>query len=205
MINDFNREIANFFRILQRHYVPFLEMLKFQLTTRSEFERLCRVDAATLTNLENTARFLYLQRTAFGGKVTGRTFGVTPDRPGRFNITTLAPMLEEVHERLSGVVIECLNYAQFIEKYDRATTLFYFDPPYFGTEKEYGKSLFSREEFPKMAAILGDLKGKFILSINDVPAIRSAFSAFKMQSVDCTYSVAKTSSKAAKELIITNF
>lgn len=205
VINDFNREIANFFRILQRHYVAFLDMLKFQVTTRSEFERLCRVDASTLTDLECAARFLYLQRTAFGGKVTGRSFGVTPDRPARFNITTLAPMLEEVHERLSGVVIECLNYADFISRYDRATTLFYFDPPYYGTEKEYGKELFSREEFPKMAAILGRLKGKFILSINDVPAIRKAFAGFKMESVDCTYSVAKSTSKAVKELIITNF
>lgn len=205
VINDRNREIANFFRILQRHYVAFLDMLKFQITTRAEFERLCRVDASTLTDLENAARFLYLQRTAFGGKVTGRTFGVVPDRPARFNVTTLAPLLEEVHERLSGVVIECLDYSEFIKKYDRPTTLFYFDPPYFGTEKEYGKALFSREEFAKMATILATLKGKFILSINDVPAIRKTFSAFKMQSVDCTYSVAKTSSKAVKELIITNF
>lgn len=120
-------------------------------------------------------------------------------------MTTLAPLLEEVHERLSGVVIECLDYSEFIKKYDRPTTLFYFDPPYFGTEKEYGKALFSREEFAKMAAILVTLKGKFILSINDVTAIRKTFSAFKMQSVDCTYSVAKASSKAVKELIITNF
>lgn len=57
VINDRNREIANFFRILQRHYVAFLDMLKFQITTRSEFERLCRVDASTLTDLENAARF----------------------------------------------------------------------------------------------------------------------------------------------------
>lgn len=205
VINDFNREVANFFRVLQRHYVPFLEMLKFQVTSRTEFERLCRVDPTTLTDMENACRFLYVQRAAFGGKVTGRTFGVVPNRPARFNITTLATMLEEVHERLSGVVIECLNYAEFIKRYDRSTTLFYFDPPYYGTEKEYGKELFSRAEYPKMSEILGALKGKFILSLNDVPAIRQAFKSFKMDSVDCTYSVAKSTSKAVKELIIRNF
>jgi len=205
VINDFNREIANFFRILQRHYIPFLDMMKFQITTRSEFERLCRVDSTTLTDLENAARFLYLQRTAFGGKVTGRSFGVVPERPARFNITTLAPMLEEVHERLSGVVIECLNYADFITRYDRPSTLFYFDPLYYGTEGEYGKTLFNRSEYPKLAEILRNLKGKFILSLNDVPAIRQTFKDFNMESVDCTYSVAKIISKPVKELIIRNF
>lgn len=29
VINDFNREVANLFRVLQRHYVAFLDMLKF--------------------------------------------------------------------------------------------------------------------------------------------------------------------------------
>ena len=69
VINDYSRDVATFFRVLQRHYVPFLDMIRWQLTTRSEFERLVRTDPDTLTDLERSARFLYLQRTAFGGKV----------------------------------------------------------------------------------------------------------------------------------------
>ena len=45
--------------------------MRFQLTTRAEFERLAATDPATLTDLERAARFIYLQRTAFGGKVVG--------------------------------------------------------------------------------------------------------------------------------------
>ena len=71
VINDFSREVATFFRILQRHYMAFMEMIRFQLTTRAEFERLVATDPTTLTDLERAARFLYLQRTAFGGKVSG--------------------------------------------------------------------------------------------------------------------------------------
>jgi DNA adenine methylase len=33
MINDFGRDVSNLFRILQRHYPQFLEVLRFQLTT----------------------------------------------------------------------------------------------------------------------------------------------------------------------------
>src|SRR5512135_3066470 len=39
VINDAGRDVATLFRILQRHFAAFREMLRFQLTTRSEFER----------------------------------------------------------------------------------------------------------------------------------------------------------------------
>ncbi len=122
IINDRSGDVATFFRILQRHYVPFMDMLKWQLTGRAEFARLMASKPATLTDLERAARFLYLQRTAFGGKVAGRNFGVDP-MGGRFNVTKLAPMLDELHDRLAGVVIECLPWAEFIARYDRAGTL----------------------------------------------------------------------------------
>jgi DNA adenine methylase len=68
--------VATFFRILQRHYVPFMDMLRWQVTSRAGFERLRRQDPSTLTDLERAARFLYLQKLSFGGKVSGRVFGV---------------------------------------------------------------------------------------------------------------------------------
>jgi DNA adenine methylase len=105
VINDWSRDVATFFRILQRHYVAFLEMLRFQLTTRAEFDRLSATDPATLTDLERAARFLYLQRAAFGGKVVGRNFAMTRDGRGvRFDVTRLTPMLEDLHGRLAGVL-----------------------------------------------------------------------------------------------------
>ena len=78
VINDRNGEVANLFRILQRHYPQFMDTLRFQITSRREFERLKASDPATLTDLERAGRFLYLQRTAFGGKVAGQNFGVDP-------------------------------------------------------------------------------------------------------------------------------
>jgi DNA adenine methylase len=69
VINDRNGEVVNLFRILQRHYPRFMDTLKFQITSRREFERLKSCDPATLTDLEPPARFLYLQNPAFSGKV----------------------------------------------------------------------------------------------------------------------------------------
>ena len=109
VINDINLDVATLFRVLQRHYEALMDMLRWQLTSRAEFERLLAARADTLTDLERAARFLYLQRTAFGGKVVGQNFGVSVSNPRRFDVTKLASMLERVHERLAGVVIERLR------------------------------------------------------------------------------------------------
>lgn len=207
VINDLGRDVANLFRILQRHYPQFLEVLRFQLTTRAEFNRLVATNPETLTDLERAARFLYLQRTAFGGKVSGRNFGVARDRPGRFNLTTLEPMLEDLHSRLSGVVIECLDWSECLRRYDGPGTLFYLDPPYWGCETDYGKAMFSPDDFARMAAQLAKLQGRFILSINDVPEIRAIFAAFHLEEVTTTYGIATRSGEATNrpELLISNW
>lgn len=202
VINDRSGEVANLFRILQRHYPQFIETLRFQITSRREFDRLKASDPATLTDLERAGRFLYLQRTAFGGKVAGQSFGVDPRSGGGFNLTRLAPLLEEAHERLAGVVIECLDWTAFIDRYDRPGTLFYLDPPYHGSEDDYGKGLFGRDQFTRMAHRLKAIQGRFILSINDVPEIRAAFVGFKLKEVDLEYTVAGGRGRPARELIV---
>lgn len=196
VINDRGRDVANLFRILQRHYVPFLDMLRFQLTVRAEFERLARVDPDTLTDLERAARFLYLQRTAFGGKISGRSFGVSRERPGRFNLTTLEPMLEDLHTRLAGVVVECLDWSDCLARYDGAGTLFYLDPPYWGCETDYGKAMFTRDDFARLAERLAGLRGRFLLSINDTPETRSIFAPFDLEEVSTSYSISRRNDPA---------
>ena len=71
-INDISGDVATFFRILQEHYPYFIDMLRWRITSRAEFDRLRALPADRLTDLQRAARFLYLQRLAFGGKVSGR-------------------------------------------------------------------------------------------------------------------------------------
>ena len=201
-INDISGDVVTLFRILQRHYPQFMETMKFQITSRKEFERLSASDPDTLTDLERATRFLYLQRLAFGGKVKGRSFGVDTTGPARFNINRLGPILEEVHERLSGVVIERLPWEAFIDRYDNAGTLFYLDPPYFGCETDYGKNVFSRSDFMRIAAKLGSIKGRFIVSLNDRPEVREVFAEFRICDVPLTYTIAGGDGKPVSEVII---
>ena len=204
VINDYNREVANFFRILQRHYIAFMEMMRFQITTRAEFERLTTSNPQTLTDLERAARFLYLQRTAFGGKPSGQNFAVSKCHSARFDITKLAPMLEDLHSRLTRVTIECLPYQDFIRRYDSDQTLFYLDPPYYKCEHYYGKDLFHRDDFAVLAELLGNIQGRFILSLNDVPEVRELFKSFQIETVKTHYTAQKGQRKPASEVLISN-
>ncbi|WP_207903909.1 DNA adenine methylase [Martelella mediterranea] len=202
VVNDYSGDVTTLFRILQRHYPQFLDVIRFQLSSRREFERLAATDPSTLTDLERAARFLYLQRLAFGGKITGRNFGVERHGPARFDLNRLGPILEEVHERLSGVVIENLDWRDFIARYDREGALFYLDPPYYGSEKDYGKDCFRRADFAEMAELLSGIRGRFIVSLNDCPEVREIFSAFQFADVKLDYTVGSGAAKPVGEVVI---
>lgn len=201
VINDYGRDVSNLFRILQRHYVPFVEMLRWNLTTRDDWDLLHRTPADTLTDLQRAARFLYLLKTSFGGKVTGQCFGVDTTGSGRFDVTEVVPALEALHSRLRGVTIECLDFGEFIQRYDRPHTLFYLDPPYYGCENDYGKNLFARADFERMADLLKSIDGKFVLSLNDHHEVRRVFSAFNLHEVETIYTISGDGKKAAELLI----
>lgn len=204
VINDWSEDVATFFRVIQHHYVAFLDMMRFQVTSRAGFEKLVALEPGSLTDLQRSARFLYLQRLAFGGKVAGRNFGVATDRPARFDVTKLGPMIEAVHERLAGVIIERLPWSDFVRRYDRPGTLFYLDPPYFGSEGDYGQALFDRGQFEVMAEQLRGLHGRFILSLNDHPEVRRIFAGFAFREEALAYTVAGKGATPAREVIITN-
>lgn len=203
-INDRSEDVANLFRVLQRHPDALLDQLAFQLTSRSEFDRQRRVDPTTLTDLERAARFVVLQRQTFGGKVVGRTFGISVGRKAALDVTHLAAELKAVHRRLAGVWIDCLPFEEFIRRYDRPGTLFYCDPPYWGTEDYYGADLFPKASFELLAQTLRGLKGRFILSLNDVPEVRALFAWADIASVELTYTAGGGgAARPAREVIIT--
>lgn len=190
VINDISGDVITLYRVLQEHYAYFIDMLRWRITSRAEFQRLQAIPGDRLTDMQRAARFLYLQRCTFGGKVEARSFGVSRGMPGRFDVTKLEPLLADINERLAGVIIEQLPYAEVISRYDAPDTLFYLDPPYWGCETDYGRDVFDREDFDRLAAQLRMIKGGFLLSINDTPGVRSAFAGFHIEEEDVNYTVA---------------
>ena len=84
-------------------------------------------------------------------------------------------------------------------------TLFYLDPPYYGCEGDYGRDLFGREQFELMAQQLRNLRGRFILSLNDHPDVRRIFAGFDFREEELTYTIGGSDkAKRVGEVIITN-
>jgi DNA adenine methylase len=103
----------------------------------------------------------------------------------------LEPLLKAFHECLSGVSKEYLPFGEFITRYDKPKTLFYLDPPYWGCENDYGKNVFSRADFAALSKQLKAIKGRFIMSINDVEEIRKMFTWAEIEAFEFSYPTRK--------------
>ena len=203
VVNYANGEVVNLFRIVREHPEALAHQFRFTLASRAEFKRLVETAPATLTDIQRAARFAYLQRLAFGGKpateVTPGQLGMSASHAAR-----MRRLIEAAHRRLEGVQVECLDWAAFIARYDRPFTLFYLDPPYWGHARDYGKNIFTRADFTRLAAVLSGIKGRFILSLNDRPEVRRLFGGFAIESVTTRYSFSVKATRRAQELLITN-
>ena len=155
-----------------------------------------------MTDIQRAARFYYLQKLAFGGRVSGQTFGTATTTVPRFNLFRLEEDLSDAHLRLANTYIEHLSWQDCIKKYDRPHSLFYLDPPYWQTAG-YGTP-FELNQYQQLAEIMQSLKGKAILSINDHPEMHQTFAGFKSQTqtIDINYTLKKGAPTKRRELII---
>jgi DNA adenine methylase len=203
VLNDLDGEVVNFFRVCQWHHEELIRYLRFMLISRKLHELLVVTQPSTLTDVQRAGRFLYLQKNSFGGLIRKQTFHYGVTVPSNYNPARIPESIERAHQRLQRVQIESLPYEQILSKYDRPTTLFYLDPPYWGPMLY--RYNFTEEDFHRLADRLRDLQGKFILSLNDRPEVRSAFSDFAMDRSEIAYTAQAKSGKRYGELLIRNF
>ena len=74
--------------------------------------------------------------------------------------------LNRVADRLRGVTLECLDYRDVVEKYDTEETAFYFDPPYYDRQTDYGASDFQHTDLRD--TVVG-IDADIIISYDDLP------------------------------------
>lgn len=187
VLNDINGELVNLYRVVQNHLEEFVRQFKWALSSRQIFEWQKITRPETLTDIQRAARFYYLQQHAFGGKVSGQSFGTATTTPPGLNLLRLEETLSAAHLRLHNVYIEHLSWQDCVKRYDREHTLFYMDPPYLETEG-YGVE-FGIEQYEEMAALIGSIKGKAIISLNDHPRIREIFAGYHIEATDIRYTV----------------
>ncbi len=201
VFNDFDSNLINLYRCIKYHPEALQKELDYILSAREIFEDYKeQINTRGLTDIQRAARYFYLIKISFGCKKMNYA-----TRPKRLN-RTLA-RLEEITERLSGVIIENKDFESLIKLYDSPDTLFYLDPPYHKTEKYYdNEKVFDEADHIRLKECLGNLRGKFILSYNDDEFIGELYKDYKIEGMarSCTLS-ANSSGDKFKELIIRNF
>ncbi len=203
VLNDLDGEIVNFFRVCQSHYEELLRFLKFCLVSRKWFALFEAQNPEALTDIQRAARFFYLQKNAYGGLILNRNYHYCIARPPNFNPGSLPELIENTHKRLEKVQIESLPYQEILKRYDRPETLFYLDPPYWG--RKLYRFNFEDSDFVGLEENLRDIRGKFVLSLNDVPEIRKLFRDYFLREISFHYTAQKQAGKRYPELLIANF
>ena len=203
ILNDLDAEVVNFFRVCQQHHEELIRYSKFTVAGRATFDTLLKLTPEVMTDVQRAARFVFLQKNSYAGKVTNQYFKLNVVKPPTYNVERLPEIIESTYKRLQKVQLECRPYGKVIRSCDRETTFFYLDPPYWG--KPLYKFNLLREDFVALRDTLAGIKGKFLLSLNDVPDVRELFSSFQLKEISVSYSSQPTSGKRYPELLISNY
>lgn len=199
--NDINSNLVNLFKCVKYHPSAIKDELENILNSRefyNNFKELYKSSA--LTDIQRAAKYLYMIKASYGAKVT--SFGA------KSRDIADTKYLLAIKERLKRVIIENKSFEELIKQYDRSDTLFYCDPPYFGTEKYYDleKTIFDERTHIKLYETLRTIKGKFILSYNDNDYVKNLYQSFKIEKVNRQNNLTlKVGSDPYQELIIRNY
>jgi DNA adenine methylase len=203
VLNDLDYDVVNFFRVCQWHYEELIRYLHFCLISRKLHELHLAANPATLTDIQRAGRFFYLQKNSFGGLVVKQKFHYGVTQPPNYNVERIPEIIEKTHKRLARVQVESLPYQQVLEKYDRPTTVFYADPPYW--ERKLYKHNFTEQDFIELEKRLASVKGKVLLSLDDNPEVRKLFASWNLMPVELAYTAQRKTGKKFKELLIANY
>ncbi len=203
LLNDLSDDIFNFLRICQLHHEELVRCLRYAIVSRRWFELFQKTPPETLTDVQRAVRFFFLQKNCYGGLIVRRNFVASVQDGSNYNPEALPELIRKTHERLLHVELECLPYQDILRKYDREFVFFYLDPPYFN--RPYYKFNFTAKDYIELAERLAKLKGRFLLSLNDVPEIRRIFVGFHITTLKMTYSSQRKAGKQYQELLISNY
>lgn len=197
--NDIDGKLVNLFRCVKFHPDEMQKELDLILMSREQFwDAKVQAEVRGMTDIQRAARFFVVIKESYGADI--RTFGLRPR-----DMNSVKDYLQIVSKRLNRVVIENQDFQRIIRNNDKSDTLFYLDPPYYGTEKYYGDQ-FLKGDHIRLKETLQDIKGRFILSYNDCNYIRELYKEYNLIAVERqhNYLINKGGSRYS-ELIIKNF
>ena len=182
--NDLDGRLVNLFRIVKYHPNAFKEEYKYLLGSRDMFFQF--LNGTFITDIQKAVQF-----------------GASKSQKN------VLDKIDAIHERLDKVMIENRDFETLIKQYDFEDAFFYCDPPY---SQGCGYDVTSTKDFDheRLREVLGNIKGRFLLSYDDSPKIRELYKGFEMIEVERLNGINNRSDvenrkKIFRELLIANY
>jgi DNA adenine methylase len=189
VLNDIDQDIVTFFRVVKEKPQELIASFKWELVSRTEFNRLASQDVSTLTDIERAHRFYYLIMASWGGEFHYPRFQTSINDGGHGNrlfggLQTLEQRITPVYERLRTVIIENLDWQTCFDRYNRPGALIYVDPPYPENGCNYVYNMRERSDHELLAAKLREAQCNWIVSSYDTEFIRTLFADYTIISLE---------------------
>ncbi len=194
ILNDRDDRLVTLLRVFRFHPDELLRELSSLTHSRTEFR--AALAQPGITDIQKAARFLLVVKAGFGSKISSPSFGYGLTGKAHFSHEAVASLIAAARERLDGVTIECLDFADVIARYDSPGTLFYCDPPYIGTAGYACK--FTLCDHARLRDALAAIKGKAVVSLNDCPDTRRLYADWHIRELAVGYSVGGKASDRKK-------
>lgn len=167
VINDSNNRLITFYEVMRDQF----EELNEKVTTTLHSESMYYTAKDFYNNrlpcsrLELAWSVWVVTNMSFGGSIHGGwkwCNGTAGSHSGRY-MKKRSLEFQTLHKRLASVQISARNATDVIMQRDTRETFFYLDPPYPGAVQQH-YSGFSMNNFIDLLEVLGNIKGKFLLS-----------------------------------------
>ena len=152
--NDFNPLLANLFRCVRDKPEELKAALRYCLNSREDFKIILDLFNRDIDmgDIDRAAKFYQLIRFSYAAGID--SYSCQPH-----DLWAGFPAIDAANYRLREVIVENKDYAKLIKHYDRPDTFFYLDPPYFGTEKHYHNSNFTKDSHQSLFDALMGVDG----------------------------------------------
>lgn len=198
VINDRHGDLVVFYRCVRFHSEALLTELDFVLNSRREFMDF-RAQPG-LTDIQRASRWYYRNRLCFGGTSIDH-MGTSAMSAGDSRARRLEA-IRELSVRLDRTLIEELDWEACVRRYDRPSTAFFLDPPY--TEcGDTAYAAWSNADVMKLREVLRSLKGTWLLTMNDAPAVRQIFEGCRLRPLTRALTLNGKAGRTYAELVIT--
>lgn len=166
VLNDTNRELINFYRVVQNDFTSLEKEIKISLHSRDLHRK-----ASVIYN--HPDMFSEVKRAWALWVLSSQSFSAVLDGSWGFdkkkNTTTKkisnkrSDFSEDFAIRLQNVQIEAADALYVIRSRDTAETFFYCDPPYYNSDCGHYDG-YSMDDFEALLKLLSTVQGNFLLS-----------------------------------------